>query len=253
MEGIINKLDIRNTKYVRNKKYTTREYITGIIEVLSNNTSWRKYNGKISGRILNNKHNYYVRLGVYDELYKSTLELYTRIKEEPIKVISIDSTFIANKNGTEKIARNIFYKNKRGRKISVAVDESGVPLTVHLSKGNKHDARIAPKIINKLLINKTSEEKLILADKAYDSKKIRQLIRSKNYNPIISKRRYRNSKKRTIKKKYRKIYKKRIIVENFFAWLKAFSIIDKIYEKTTKSYLGLLYLAISIIIYRKIN
>ena len=60
MEIIINKHEKhKNKNYVSNLKYTTRDYICGIIEVLSNNISWRKYIGKIDGRTLNNKHNYY--------------------------------------------------------------------------------------------------------------------------------------------------------------------------------------------------
>ena len=45
----------------------TKDYICGIIEVVSNNTSWRKYNGLINDRVLNNKHNYYCKIGVYEE------------------------------------------------------------------------------------------------------------------------------------------------------------------------------------------
>ena len=49
----------------------------------------------------------------------------------------------------------IYYKNKKGRKKTVIVDEKGIPLKIHLLKGNKHDARITPKIINKLRVNET--------------------------------------------------------------------------------------------------
>ena len=64
IEEIINKFENKKNKdYIRNIKYTTRDYICAIIEVLSNNVSWRKYNGKV----LNNKHNYYSKLGVYEE------------------------------------------------------------------------------------------------------------------------------------------------------------------------------------------
>jgi transposase len=252
MEDIINKLDVKNQKYVHNKKYTTKDYIIGIIEVLSNNVSWRKYNGYINGRILNNKHNYYVKIGVYDELYKTNLDKYLKNKKKPLKVLSVDSTFISNKNGNEKLGRNIYYKNKRGRKVTTIVEEKCVPLNVHVTSGNKHDARIAPKIINRLE-NNTTNKCYILADKAYDSRKIRELIKSKNYKPIIARRRYTNRKVRSLKKKYIKLYRKRIIVENLFSWLKAFPKLDKIYEKTVRSYNGLLLLGISIIIYRKIQ
>ena len=89
-----------------------------------------------------------------------------------------------------------------------------------------------------------------MADKAYDSKSIRELIRKKKFKPIIPRRRY-NKKIKSLKKNQIKKYRKRIIVENFFSWLKMFPKIDKYYEKTIKSYNGLLLLAVSIIIFKK--
>jgi hypothetical protein len=121
MVKIINNLDPKNQKYSHNKKYSITDYVEGIIEVLSNNVSWRKYNGKINGRVLNNKHNYYTKIGVYEKLYKINIDSYLKQNKKSIKVLSIDSTFIPNKNGIEKLGRNIYYKNKRGRKITVAV------------------------------------------------------------------------------------------------------------------------------------
>ena len=90
MEEIIQKKEIRKQEYYRrNIKYTTKDYIMGIIEVLSNNISWRKYNGKIDGRILNNKHNYYTKIDVYKDLYKSIKEKY--LDRTKMKYLSIDS------------------------------------------------------------------------------------------------------------------------------------------------------------------
>lgn len=66
MKDSINKLDKVDERYRRNVKYTIEDYVIGIIEVLTNNISWRKYNGKIDGRILNNKHNHYCKIGIYD-------------------------------------------------------------------------------------------------------------------------------------------------------------------------------------------
>lgn len=252
MENIINDLDKKDQKYTHNRKYSTRDYIKGIIEVISNNVSWRKYNGIINGRTLNNKHNYYVKIGVYDKLYRTNINRYIdNNNKKNIKVLSMDSTFINNKNGTEKLGRNIYYKNKKGIKVTSIVDKKGIPLNIHLSSGNKHDARIAPKIINKLEKNKSNTNKYLLADKAYDSIKIRNLIKIKNYKPIIARRKYKNSKKRSLKRKYINLYRKRIIVENFFSWIKSYPKIDKIYEKTLASYNGLLLLGISMLIYKR--
>jgi hypothetical protein len=236
LENIINKLEPpKNESYKRNIKYSTKDYICGIIEVLSNNISWRKYNGKIDGRILNNKHNYYSKLGVYDELYKVNLDTYLKSNKEYSKYLSMDSSFISNKNGINKLGRNIYYKNKQGRKITAIVDSKGISINVHLISGNKHDCKITPVILNKLEnkdtnknankntnknankntnkdtkkntkknanenanINITENKIYLLADKGYDRKKIREIIKNKNMIPIIAKRKYTN-KSRSLK------------------------------------------------------
>jgi IS5 family transposase len=250
MEQIISDLEKDKKKeYIRNIKYTTREYICEIIQVLSNSTSWRKHIGKIDGRVLNNKHNYYVKIGVYEKLHKLNLKTYLKKNINETKVLSLDSTFIPNKNGTEKIGRNTFYKSKKGIKLTTIVDSKGIPLKMCFNKGNRHDARIAPKILNKLDPNKTNN-KYILADKGYDSKKIRRIIRSKNYKPIIARRKT-NKKQKLLTKREKRIYKKRIIVENSFSWIRMFAKIDRYYEKTLKSFNGLILLAFSIIIFKR--
>lgn len=251
--NIINELEPqKDESYKRNLKYTNRDYICCIIEVLSNNVSWRKYNGKIDGRVLNNKHNYYSKLGVYERLCEISLENYQSkdINKSNSNYQSIDSSFVSNKYGTEEIGRNTFYKNKNGRKITALVDEKGIPLKIDISRGNTHDAKIAPRVLENIDENKSESRKYILGDKGYDSKKIREVIRSKKYKPLIPKRRYKGKPIRS-KEKYRKHYKKRIVVENFIAWIKMYPKIDKVYEKTIKSYTGLLYLGISVLIYKK--
>jgi hypothetical protein len=44
----------------------------------------------------------------------------------------MDSTFISNKYGSNKIARNKFFKNKNCNKISLVTDINGVPLSVFI-------------------------------------------------------------------------------------------------------------------------
>ena len=58
--------------------------------------------------------------------------------------------------------------------------------------------------------------------------------------------------KRSLTKSETKIYKKRIIVENTFSWIKRYPKIDRIYEKSISSYEGLLMVAASLIIFKKI-
>lgn len=93
---------MKKEEYKRNKKYAIRDYICRIIEVVSNNISWRRYNGKICGKVLNNAHNYYCKLGVYDEIYNwMSGEYLEKTNKETLKILSVDSTFIENKKWNE--------------------------------------------------------------------------------------------------------------------------------------------------------
>jgi hypothetical protein len=189
MKKIIQDLEeTKNENYARNKKHTLEDYVMGIIEVLSNNVSWRKYNGKINGRILNNKHNEFVKMGVYKKLYKVNLKKYLRKnKKRFLKYLSMDSSFIENKNGVNNLGRNVYYKNKQGRKISAIVDSKGIPLNICLSPGNKHDCAIFKE--NEQMVSEASmKNQYFMADKGYDSEEIRNTLRKKGYIPIIPKR-----------------------------------------------------------------
>jgi len=62
----------------------------------------------------------------------------------------------------------------------------------------------------------------------------RNTIAGKGYHPIILYNLRNTKNKKLIKKlttKEKEIYRKRIIVENYFSWIKAYPKIDKIYEK----------------------
>jgi len=77
------------------------------------------------------------------------------------------------------------------------------------------------------------------------------------YDPIIAYNK-RNTKDKKIiennelKGKKLKLYKKRVIIESFFSWIKNCPVINQNYQKTITSYKGLLSLASSILISKRI-
>ena len=111
------------------------------------------------------------------------------------------TTPIFNKYGIEGIDKkyNKHYK-KRITKLSVISDSNGVPLDIFISSGNKYDNKIFEQQIigNDTFLNSPSK-KYLLADKAYDSNKIREYLQENGYIPIISYNR-RNTKYAPIKK-----------------------------------------------------
>lgn len=120
---------------------------------------------------------------------------------------------------------------KQGRKITAIVYTKGVPIILDVSEGN-HDCKLFDKALDKLekskKITKTKKKKYFFpADKGYNSEKIRDDIRKLKYEPIIPKRKKKGVRS-SIKKGGIKIYKKRIIVENTFSWLKRYAKVENI-------------------------
>ena len=56
-----------------------------------------------------------------------------------------------------------------------------------------------------------------------------------------------------IKKEYKKLYNKRIIIENYHAWLKDYIKIKTLKERNIKNYTSMVHFAVAIMIHRKIN
>ena len=162
----------------------------------------------------------------------------------------IDSTFIMNKFGKNHIARNRFYKNKNCNKISLMTDINGIPLSVLINTGNVHDISFLKNHVNDLIVlNKKYNKKItLLADKAYEFKKIREEIKPLNYTLMVA-------KKTNAKINYpfdADLYKKRIFVEHSFQKLKVFRRITIRYDSLLKNYMSFLFLAISQLIYKNI-
>ena len=105
----------KNDFYKRNVKYSINDYVIGIIDIVKNNISWNGYSGIINGNTLRKKHNEWVKLGVYEDVYEESLKKYmktTKVTEE-LKYQSIDSTFIEDINGSNYSTYNGIYKRRK--------------------------------------------------------------------------------------------------------------------------------------------
>lgn len=240
------------------------EYFKEIVNIMYSNCYWRRYTGRFKGNYLNKKHLEYTKKGFYNELYIKILQKYINLNGYYIfKFISTDTCFIPNKY-CSNLGRNTFYKGKKGLKISSINDANGIPLSLLVLNGNIHDSKLFFETYAKLKI-KTKANKYkksnrhkqyFLADKGYDSNKIIKMLNQKGYTPIIpqNKRNIKDkSKLRTLNSQEKKIYKKRIIVENYYSWISQYCKLIKVFEKSMESYLGLLLIASSIITFNRID
>lgn len=261
---------IKNDKYCHRMKYTIEDYIIGIIQVLNNCISWNRYIGLIKGDTLRKKHNDWVKLGIYDHAYKNILNEFLTMegKTNELKYQSIDSTFIEDVNGNKNSSYSGIYKKKKGSSalgitITSIVTKSGIPISITLNPANNHDSTLLPLAVQKIMINCNTYryrnhnryKQYFLTDKGYDSKNNMNLLIQKGYNPLISQN-IRNTKDRKLIRnfniKQKNIYKNRIKIENYHSWIKKFHKIKFIGERKIDYYMGLLLLAVSIIMSRRI-
>ena len=93
------------------------------------------------------------------------------------------------------------------------INDAGKPIRFCLTGGNRSDYKGAD-----ILLERIDNADTLIADKGYDSKKIRKKLKAKKIKPCIP---YRKNVK--VKEEYdKKKYKKRHKIENFFSFLKDF-------------------------------
>jgi len=93
-----------------------------------------------------------------------------------------------------------------------------------------------------------------LADKGYDTKVNRKILKNEHYIPIIAynKRNTNNPNKINKLTKFEKNkYKKRIIVENYFGWLKIYPKMSYFCEKTITGLENIVFLLSSILLFNR--
>ena len=225
------------------RKYELKIQLTIIIKVLRLGISWRDINELTIAQNIhwNTVYKTFRRLIddlIIDKCFNDTVNRYVKNKPaSKLKVRMTDTTVIPNKLGEEDIGRNIHYNGKNITKISLITDLNGNPLDANIYSGNKYDSAIYHEQIDeKSAIETKLEEKyrrILLADKGYDSMKLRNKLIEKGFIPIIPYNRRNTKDPEKIKhltEKEKMIYKQRIRIEQTFMKLKRNKRINIRYE-----------------------
>jgi transposase len=247
---IINDVNVKKyyNKSFPNSKYSLDVIIDGIIYILKTGISWRDFiHPSIHWNSLFFHFNRFVKFNIFKKAYLKLKASYLKSNNDNIFII--DSSFVQNKYGKNLIARNKFYKNKFGNKISLITDSHGIPISIFLNKGNIHDLSFIDKHLRDLFIIKNNAPHILLADKAYTSTNTRNKLALINCSIMVP-------NKLNAKNKLpfdKKLYKKRIIIEHTFQKLKNFRRINMRYDSYFSTFLSFIFLSASIIIFKKIN
>ena len=119
-------------------------------------------------------------------------------------------------------------------KIHAVVDAQGLPIRLGLTTGQAHDGQIADTLLNQL-----GPHAIVLADKAYDADRIRQLIQDHGATPNIPPK----SNRRWKPCFSRRLYRERNLIERFFSKLKHFRRVATRYDKLAANFLAMVQLA----------
>ena len=121
-------------------------------------------------------------------------------------------------------------------KIHLMVDACGNPLEVIITAGNINDISVAPELVAAIDL---AETQAVIADKGYDSDKLRAQIEEEGSQANIPYKRDREEKNKDM---YWYLYKIRQLVENTFARLKHYRAIATRYDKLKRNYLSMVLL-----------
>jgi transposase len=120
-----------------------------------------------------------------------------------------------------------------GSKLHVSVDARGVPVELKLTAGQESDATHAGSLLG------NHRPKAVIADKAYDSDRIRSQIAGLGAKAVIP-----PLKCRRAPLKYdKKLYKERNLAERFWSVAKQCRRVATRYDKTDTNYLGFVHVA----------
>lgn len=132
-------------------------------------------------------------------------------------------------------------------------DAAGLPLTLTLSAGQRHDGPLALPTVKRLKVGVRTRPETILADKGFDDIKLRRSLRLRGIRSNIPERKFKRRRKRGRPPKYdQDLGKQRFVVERTNGWLKSYRRVHFRYDYTLASFRALLLLACLVICVRKL-
>lgn len=205
-----------------------------MFKVLRTGCQWRELaSNLVSPKTIHNYFRRWSEAGIFKTAYQKILA-YVR-RQKPDLYYAVDSTLIKNIGGRNCLGGNHADRGRNASKISVIVNNNGIPLNIKIFPGNRHDSILFRSTIENSLVRLTHRLP-VHADKAYDNRPCRKVLQDNHLNDAILKKRVYNSPI---------LQKNRLVVEHFFAWLKMYRRLILRYDHKVSNYLAFVYLASS--------
>jgi transposase len=217
------------------RRVDDRRVLNGIFWVLRSGAPWRDLPERYGPRTT--CYNRFVRwrkAGVWGRL----MDAISTARDETIQMIDSTSIRAHQQAATAKRegSGHCLGRSRGGltTKIHVVVDAQGLPIRLGLTAGQANDGQIADTLLDHL-----GPRTIVLADKAYDADRIRELIQGRGATPNIPPKRNRRWKPCFSKD----LYRERNLIERFFSKLKHYRRIATRYDKLAGNFLAMVQLA----------
>lgn len=228
--------------------YTNTELLPGILRVLRSGCRWRDLDKKDHPSGVT----HWRRLRFWEfkfglkNTWNLVLQKLNQLSKLDLRTACLDGSLVPSFNFLDTTGYSGKYK-KTGTKLSVITDFLGTPFNIVFASGNKHDMPLAiPTIAN----NPIGKPDMILADKGYDSDKLRRKLIQVGIDTNIPAREIKNRKNQ---QDYNvPLGKMRFKIERTNAWIKSFRRLHFRFDYTLASFQALTYLALIVICLRKL-
>lgn len=234
--------------------YSNQSLLPGILKVLRSGGRWRDldFPGFPSGVTHWRRLKFWQEKACLWPIWKLLLRLLSQRNLVNLGAVKLDGTLVSSyqfRSCTGYSGKH----NRTGVKVSAAVDTNGFPLAIKLAPGNVADVDLAVMTINKIKVGNKTRPKIVLADKGYDSTRLRRSLLKRGIKSNIPERVYDRRRKRGRPPSYDPVLgKSRYSVERTNAWMKSFRRIHFRYDRTLPMFSAFVQLACIIICLRRL-
>jgi transposase len=151
---------------------------------------WRIADERCSATTMRRRRDEWVEAGVMDSLEEIALQSYDRMIGLELSDVSVDGCITKAPCGGDKSGTSPVDRGKRGIKRSTMVDANGIPLAVVAAGANRHDSPLLSPTLDAAYAKAAVElpkQAGVHLDRAYDSRKTRQLLEERGLVGVIAK------------------------------------------------------------------
>lgn len=234
--------------------YANLDLLPGILKVLRSGCRWRDldFPDFPSGVTHWRRLRFWQEKASFWPAWEQFLKLLVKAGKVNLKTAKIDGTLVPSYQFSSGVGYSGKHK-RSGVKVSSVVDQEGLPLSIQLASGNVHDLVLALPTLKAIQVGRRTRPNLVLADKGYDSREFRRVLRARGIKANIPERQYQQRRKRGRPPKYDPLLgKSRFTVERTNGWMKSFRRIHFRFDRSLVMFEAWVLLACVVICLRKL-